>query len=269
MRSITTTTVSVLLGVATLAAANPAVVPESVLKSLPRREIVTPIQDSASPLEHQFQPVTDFDKDGCYYTAAVGADGEKNGGWDPSNGLHPACLASVCRDNNRLENNNLYSRSRCNNGWCAIMYEYYFEKDQVICGSWGTGHRHDWENVVVFVKDNQVKRVAPSCHGKYDGATNSPPLKDGRPKVVYHKDGGLTHCWRIANGEDDNIENYTGEWFLGRLIGWNSWPNTGLRDKAMEDFGGPRAKLRDEDFANTLRSAMDDTINGFDPNVDG
>jgi hypothetical protein len=209
-------------------------VPESAPNTLSRRGIVQSITDSASELEHRFQPVTDFDKDGCYYTAAVGADGTKNGGLGPGQGVPPGCLASTCRDRNRLENNNVYSRSRCNNGWCAIMYEYYFEKDQIVCGSFAGGHRHDWENIVVFVKDDQVKRVAPSCHGGYGGATNTPRIKDGvRAKVVYHKDSGRTHCLRMANEADDKVENHTGDWFLGRLIGWNNWPNEGLRNTAM------------------------------------
>ncbi|KAL8341614.1 hypothetical protein RB598_003510 [Gaeumannomyces tritici] len=276
MRSISTAAAA-LIGTATLAAANPAVVqerdfhklPDQASGSLSKRDVLTPLPGRASELENKYQPYTDFDKDGCYYTAAVGADGKKNGGLNAGQGVPPNCLRAQCRDNNRLENNNLYSRSRCNNGWCAVMYEYYFEKDQIVCGIYGVAaHKHDWENVVVFVKDGNVKRVAPSCHGKYDKATNSPPLKDGRPKVVYHKDGGSTHCWRIANDKDDAIENYTGEWFLGQLVGWDNWPNVGLRNTAMEDFGGPRAKLRDEAFADNLKKAMDGSITGFDPNVD-
>lgn len=42
-----------------------------------------------------------------------------------------------CRDATDLDNNNVYSRSRCNNGWCAHLYEYYFEKDvalEQVCG---------------------------------------------------------------------------------------------------------------------------------------
>ncbi|KAK1977606.1 necrosis inducing protein-domain-containing protein [Colletotrichum cereale] len=242
----------------------------SNLTQLAARDIRGPLPVNALPIEHQFQPVLDFDGDGCYYTAAIDGNGDKNGGLSPANGIPPNCLRATCRDNNRLENSNVYSRSRCNNGWCAIMYEYYFEKDQVICGSWGGGHRHDWENIVVFVQDGQVKRVAPSCHGKYGGATNTPRLDGERAKVVYHKDSGQTHCFRMANEADDNVENYTGNWFLGALVGWTGWPSTDIRDKAMEKYGeGPKAKLSDGEFASNLRNAMGGQTGNFNPDVDG
>ena len=86
------------------------------------RDIRGSLPVSASTLEHRFQPVIDFDKDGCYYTSAIDPDGNLNPGLSAANGVQPNCQRATCRDNNRLENNNVYSRSRCNNGWCAIMY---------------------------------------------------------------------------------------------------------------------------------------------------
>jgi hypothetical protein len=82
-------------------------------------------------------------------------------------------ITEDCRRLNRLWNANVYSRRRCNNGICAIMYEYYFEKDVVASHvPADAGHRHDWENVVVFYDDSgTVRKVAPSCHGGYGGAS--------------------------------------------------------------------------------------------------
>lgn len=54
----------------------------------------------------------------------------------------------IGRDPPQLANSNAYSRKRCNNGYCAVMYEYYFEKDQAVAGTFLGGHRHDWENIV-------------------------------------------------------------------------------------------------------------------------
>ncbi|GAB1310668.1 Necrosis inducing-domain-containing [Madurella fahalii] len=184
------------------------------------------------------------------------------------------CPADDCRNPDRLDHNNVYARSRCNNGWCAIMYEYYFEKDQAICGSFLGGHRHDWENVVVFVKDDQVKRVSPSCHGEYQHPSDAPML-DGehRVKMVYHKDGAGTHCIRNAKPADDGIENHTGKWFSSKVVGWEGWPSTELRDKVLDGKnwsgdGGIRPKLGDNDFAKNLRDAAGDGVPGFDPEKD-
>ncbi|KAK3937757.1 necrosis inducing protein-domain-containing protein [Diplogelasinospora grovesii] len=230
-----------------------------------QRDIRGSLPVNAMGIEHQFQPLMDFDRDGCYYTSAI----DPNGNVNPGLGPVAKCPADDCRNKNRLENNNLYSRTRCNNGWCAIMYEYYFEKDQTVCGSYGVGHRHDWENVVVFVQNNQLRRVAPSCHGKYDHATNSFRADGNRAKVVYHQDGGGTHCIRMANAADDNVENYTGAWFLGRLVGWNGWPSVDLRNRVMNNWsGGVGPKLPDSKFADNLRKAAGNSVPGFDPTRD-
>lgn len=85
------------------------------------RDIRGALPAGADPVEIKFQPAMDFDKDGCYYTSAIDPSGNMNPGIGAANGVPPNCLRATCRDNNRLENNNVYSRKRCNNGWCAIM----------------------------------------------------------------------------------------------------------------------------------------------------
>jgi hypothetical protein len=96
-----------------------------------KRVLMGRLDDGAHEIEHKFQPLTDFDTDGCYYTSAIDKDGNTNRGLSQKD-VYFKGLAADCRDPNRLENNNVYSRRRCNNGWCAIMYEYYFEKDQIV-----------------------------------------------------------------------------------------------------------------------------------------
>ena len=86
---------------------------------------------------------------------------------------------------------------------------------------------------------------------------------------MYHKDGGSTHCFRMANAADDGIENYTGNWFLGSLVGWNFWPSAELRTKGMTWSGGIKPKLTDDKFADTLRAAAGNAVPGFNPDVDG
>ena len=120
-------------------------------------DLVDPLPESASKKELRFQPLMDFDHDGCYATAAIGREGKMNPGLTHIE----ASVSHGCRDG-RLQFSNAYSRKRCNHGYCAIMYEYYFEKD---LASAFTGHRHQFENVVVFTKGNKIVRVAATERG--------------------------------------------------------------------------------------------------------
>lgn len=65
-----------------------------------------------------------------------------------------------------------------------LRYEYYFEKDVKTEHFFDTGgHRHDWENVVVFVQDGEVKGVAASQHGGYE----SRAVEDVRMQGEFNK----------------------------------------------------------------------------------
>ncbi|KAJ1334967.1 NPP1 family protein [Microdochium nivale] len=231
-----------------------------------RRDVVSALPGGADEDEARYQPLTDYDTDSCYATSAVDGAGNTNPGlFDEPEEVSP------CRDPARLENMNVYSRKRCNNGWCAYMYEYYFERDFWFFG----GHMHDWENLVVFVQDGAVKRVAPSCHGKYDDATNEPRMDGDRVKAVYHTDAGTTRCWRISSDGDEPPENFSGSWWLGTLVGYNYWPTVNgqlLREKVWQTWpSGVAPKLWDDGdaFTNNLRAAAGDGAPGFDPAIDG
>jgi hypothetical protein len=107
-----------------------------------RRDVISALPGSADETESKFQPLLDFDTDGCYNTAAIDPSGNTNPGHDAT-----GTPQGDCRDPHQLENSNAYSRKRCNNGFCAVMYEYYFEKDQAVAGTFLGGHKHDWENM--------------------------------------------------------------------------------------------------------------------------
>ncbi|CRK15819.1 hypothetical protein BN1708_011562 [Verticillium longisporum] len=229
-----------------------------------RRDIITALPGSADEIENKFQPILDFDTDGCYNTAAIDPDGNIN----PGKGA-TGTPQGDCRDPPQLENSNVYSRRRCNNGVCAIMYEYYFEKDQSVSGSFAGGHRHDWENVVVFARGDTIVRVAPSCHGGYGGALNEFPVDGTSPQMVYHKDSAGTHCFRFANDADiGGVENFSGSFYKSPLVGWLSWPNEGLRQTMFGAFSGGVGPKLDDEFAGKLGEAAGDAVPEFDPNVD-
>ena len=96
-----------------------------------------------------------------------------------------------------------------------------------------------------------------------------PYLNGNRPKMVYHKDGPGTHCFRHASTADDNIENHTGSWFTGALIGCNNWPSTGLRNKMLNTWSGGVGPKLDTEFAASLRAAGGNQVGAFNPDIDG
>jgi hypothetical protein len=208
---------------------------------------------NADAQERTFEPVYDYDKDGCYSTPAIDANGNLNGGLNPTGALNGGC-----RDQSDLDNTNSYSRAKCNNGWCAIAYGLYFEKDQAVAGSGIGGHRHDWEHVVVLVQNDQVKYVSTSAHGgfsiygsdqiRFDGSTHA--------KIVYHKDGIRTHAFRPGGAGDEPPENHYGAWQYADLVGWNGYP-AGIRDKLSNaNFGSATFGLKDASFNGLLQKAM-------------
>ncbi|MGW7366873.1 NPP1 family protein [Streptomyces sp. NPDC054841] len=217
---------------------------------------------NADTLDQTFQPAFDYDTDGCYSTPAIGPDGTINPGLKPTGALN-----GNCRDASDLVNTNGYSRAKCNNGWCAIIYGLYFEKDQAIPGISLGGHRHDWEHVVVWVENNQAKYVATSAHGDFNIYPRDQIRWDGtHPKVVYHKDGVSTHCFRPANSNDEPPENHQHTWQFPKLVGWNGYP-AGLRDKLIQaDFGSAHFGLKDGSFASHLAEAKPAGI-PFDPDA--
>ncbi|KAH7131131.1 NLP4 protein [Dactylonectria macrodidyma] len=224
-------------------------------RSIVKRDPPLKLHACATYTERKWQPAMDFDKDSCYNTPAVGIDGVLDPGMNNCYTTRPA----GCRDESDLDNNNVYVRTRCNNGWCAHMYGYYFEKDvdlEHVCGA-GAGHRNDWEHVVVWVQNDTAKYVAVSAHGKYHIRPIEDVLLDKgtHPKVVYHRSGALTHTIRFGKPDDDKIENHKGVWFYGDLVSYQGFPSK-LRDKMLDhNWGSAHIDFRDSVIADRLKGA--------------
>ena len=205
------------------------------------------LPQNANGYEQSFSPAYDYDTDGCYAVAAISPDGTINPGLNTTGAVN-----GNCRDQSDLDRSQTYSRSKCNNGWCAIIYASYFEKDQAVAGSGLGGHRHDWEHVISWVNQasNQVEYVTTTQHQSQVTYPRSQVRFDGtHPKVVYHKDGASTHYFRLANANDEPPENHYHDWRYPPLVGWDGWPTTALRDKLMNaDFGSATIKIKDGSF---------------------
>lgn len=203
-----------------------------------------------------------------------------------------AGVTSGCRDRQDLDRQNVYSRTRCNSGWCAHMYAYYFEKDQT--SQIGGGHRHDWEHVVVWTRNDRIEYVSVSAHKGYDiRAARDVQMEGNHPKVVYHKDdsNGMTHALRFANA-GEAPENHYGRWWVscttatpgwlgpdanrvstlqyGTLISYYGFPNHDFRN-AMLNKGWERASvdIRDARFMPALESARPGAASAFKAGQDG
>ncbi|QFZ78441.1 hypothetical protein GFH48_38850 [Streptomyces fagopyri] len=206
-----------------------------------------------------WQPDLDYDTNSCYNVPAIGPDGTFSEGLDHNN----TTSSADCRDQSDLDNTNAYSRQRCNSGWCVYLYDYYFEKDVAVENvADAGGHVHDWEHIAVWVKDHQAQYVSTSAHGEYHVHPASEVRWDGtHPKVVYQKEGGTTHDFRLANANDEPPENHYHNWRRSTLVSYNGFPS-GLRDKLyVHNFDHASMGTKDSAFADNLGKAIPITLN--------
>jgi hypothetical protein len=140
----------------------------------------------------------------------------------------------------------VYARSGTYNGAYAIMYSWYMPKDSP---SSGLGHRHDWENVVVWLSSASdsatIRGVAISAHGEYQKYT-SPPLSGTRPKIGYISIWPVNHQL-IASDKQGGEQP---------LIAWESM--TAAARSAIENtnFESATPSFRDNNFDNYLADAF-------------
>ncbi|KZZ91033.1 Necrosis inducing [Moelleriella libera RCEF 2490] len=194
-----------------------------------------PLPANASEEELLFEPRVRFTKDSCFNMAAIDKHGEPNWGLTSKY----ASLTKGCRDDRVLEQNNVYSRRRCNNLWCAYVYSYYFQKDIAIPhfpGPWA-GHRHDWEHVILWVhdKDRVASYVTHSYHDKWTTTF-------ARTKYYENYD---KWSW-------DPVSN-------GKLVGYHGWPDIALLQKLEKMYQGYSKYpiVTDSAFPVALRIAKD------------
>jgi hypothetical protein len=205
---------------------------------------------SFAAADGKWQPAFDYDGDGCYPTPAIGPDGTIAPGLNNSGALN-----GNCHDQSDLDNTNSYSRSKCNNGWCAYLYDLYFEKDQAVAGWDCCGHRHDLEHVVVWVQNDQAQYVSVSAHGNYSTYPSAQVGWEGtHAKVIYHKDGASTHCFRLA-GMTEQPENHYRAWQYPDLVSWDNFP-AGIRDRLVNaNYGSASLAIKDGAFNDNLNKA--------------
>ena len=233
---------------------------------------VAPVPEMATALDKRFQPAVDFDTDVCFNVPAVNASGAVSGGASTYATRPPAS----CRNPNYLATSNVYVRARCNNGYCARVYSYFWQSD--------FSHAFDWESIIVWTTDqgtnSKVVGVTRGDHGDWDTrATSGGQLRfqsdasGEHVKLVFHYETwGFSHLWRFSKTDngDEPPENGTGRWVIQPLVSWNGYPSRSVRDAISSDvFGGANFDNKDSRFSGVLAAALNTGITpGFNPNLD-
>lgn len=125
--------------------------------------------------------------------------------------------------------------------------------------------------MAVWVRNNgSVEYVGTSRHGEYEiRAAKDVRFEGDHPKVVYHKDGGSTHCFRFADEGDEVVENHLGVWFRGPLVGYNGFPSVEVRERLHGwNFGKADVALTNVSFPGQIGRAKPDGVGKFDVYLD-
>ncbi|KAF1979004.1 necrosis-and ethylene-inducing protein-like protein 1 precursor [Bimuria novae-zelandiae CBS 107.79] len=174
---------------------------------------------------------------GCVPFPAVDAAGNTGGGLNPTGGSNTDCSSSTGQ---------VYARAAAYNGAYAIMYSWYMPKDSP---STGLGHRHDWENIVVWLSaastSATIRGVAISAHGDYQ-KTTTPDLDGTRPKIGYISYFPVNHQL-ISTGDKGGEQP---------LIAWESMTDAARSAIDNTDFGAATPSFRDNDFTTYLADAF-------------
>ncbi|KAF2748289.1 NPP1-domain-containing protein [Sporormia fimetaria CBS 119925] len=173
---------------------------------------------------------------GCVPFPAVNAAGDTSGGLPTSGAPNSRCGKSLGQ---------VYSRAGTYNGAFGIMYAWYMPKDSP---SAGLGHRHDWENVVVWLSSASetatVRGVAISAHGKYQKTSGH--FSGTRPRI------GYISIWPVNHQLIDTVEQ-GGE---QPLIAWDSLTPAARSAIETTNFGSATPSFRDNNFQSYLERSF-------------
>ncbi|KAJ0168959.1 hypothetical protein CTA2_5729 [Colletotrichum tanaceti] len=179
---------------------------------------------------------------GCQPYTAVNDAGDISGGLKPT-----GTSEGGCRDKSRGQ---VYARGTWHNGKFAIMYAFYFPKDQPNDGVPIGSHRHDWECVVVWLNNPAVENPeilggAPSAHGNF--APTTTPQRDGDKLLVeYFTQDVRNHELRFSSTAGQTYP----------VLDWDAMTPEMRTALTNADFGSANVPFKDENFVNNLNEAF-------------
>lgn len=156
-------------------------------------------------------------------------------------------VSAGCRDPNKGQ---IYARAAWHRGRFAIMYAWYFPKDQPTAGNVAGGHRHDWESVVVWIDnpDNTNPRIlggAASSHSSFRHSAN-PNRRGNNVLVEYFTSFPTNHELQFTNT-------------VGRsywISDWDAMPQSAKTALGNRNaFGSANVPFRPDNFFSNLEKA--------------
>ncbi|OJD29426.1 necrosis and ethylene inducing peptide 1 [Diplodia corticola] len=178
---------------------------------------------------------------GCQPYTAVNEAGDTSGGLQET-----GSSTGGCRDTSKGQT---YARGAWHKDRYAIMYAWYFPKDQPTDGVSAGAHRYDWENVVLWLDDPalptpSVLGAAASGHGDYKKTTN--PQRNGDSLMVeYFTNFPTNH----------ELQFKTSEGVTYALVDWDAMTEPAREALQVTDFGKAITPFKDGSFVSNLDKA--------------
>lgn len=195
--------------------------------------------NSTQAAELAFKPYL-YVVNGCVPFPAVDAAGNVSGGLKPSGGPSANCSHSTGQ---------IYARSGWYQGVWAIMYSWYFPKDEP---STGIGHRHDWEGAVVWIDSPDAAQpkllaVSVSRHGKFVSYSpvDASNLSGNHPLIEYRSDWPIDHTMYISTTVGGTQP----------LVDWEQLTQAARYTLSNTDFGSANVPFIDSAYTNNLAKA--------------
>ncbi|CAG9983595.1 unnamed protein product [Clonostachys byssicola] len=174
---------------------------------------------------------------GCQSYPAVDSAGNVSGGLSAS-----GSASGACRDESKGQT---YARAAEYNGRIAIMYAWYMPKDHPD-SAFTSGHRHDWENAVVFVNKatGAFEEAFASAHGKYSRST-SPAMDGNHVLIEYYFTWPLNHATKFTSTVGRDLP----------VLDWATMTSAMQNALNTYDFGSAEFPAKDSNFVSNLDKA--------------
>lgn len=127
------------------------------------------------------------------------------------------------------------------------MYSWYMPKDQLIDDVSTGAHRHDWENIVIWIGDAanpSVQGGAASGHGEFKKTTGALPGGES-PQIEYFAQFPTNHELQFT---DTGGVTY-------QISDWDAMPDAARQALQDTDFGSANVPFKDGDFVSNLAKA--------------